>query len=188
MKTLTDLSNHFLIAMPDVNNDSFFKGSVVYLCEHDEKGALGLVINKPTPFGLDLIFETEGKTVPERYQNHSILMGGPLQLNHGFIVHTPIGNWQNSLVVSDDIAMTTSHDIIDHITNQNDEVSQLQLIVGYAGWSKGQLEKELSENAWLVAPACNDILFEVAPEKRYAAALATLGIRPESLISKGGHA
>lgn len=188
MSETINLSNHFLIAMPSSADDPFFGASVVYLCEHNEEGAMGVVINKPTPIGLDVIFYADGKNVPERYQNQSILMGGPVQPNHGFVVHTPIGNWQNSLVVSDEVALTTSHDILENLTSEDCEVAQLQLTVGYASWQKGQLEKELAENAWLTVPASLDILFEIAPEKRYHAALAKLGIKPETLMNKGGYA
>lgn len=188
MDTTIDLSNHFLIAMPSDENDLFFSNSVVFLCEHNEDGALGVVINKPMPVGLDVIFYADGKEVPEQYKNHAILVGGPVQPNHGFIVHTPVGNWQNSLVVSDDIAMTTSHDILENLTSEHSEVKYLQLTIGYAQWSKGQLEKELAENKWLTTPASQDILFEIQPEKRYHAALAKLGIKPENLINKGAYA
>lgn len=182
-----NLSNHFLIAMPSLD-DPFFSESVVYLCEHNEDGAMGVIINKPTPISMDIIFFADGRTMPERFQNQYVMMGGPVQIDRGFVVHTPIGNWQSSLTIDDHTALTTSRDILEQLSQDDSIIQNVLLSIGYSSWSAGQLEKELSENTWLTVPADHDILFKTAPEDCYHAALAKLGIRPETLMSKAAYA
>lgn len=182
-----NLSHHFLIAMPHLD-DPFFGDSVVYICEHNDEGAMGVIINKPTPIGMDIIFFADAKKVPERFRDRFVMMGGPMQTDRGFVVHTPIGDWQSSLIINDDTAITTSRDILEHLGDEHDAVQEVLLSIGYSSWSNGQLEKELSENAWLTVPADHHILFHLPPEARHHAALAKLGIRPELLMAKGGNA
>lgn len=173
--------------MPSLD-DPFFSESVVYLCEHNEDSAMGVIINKPTPIGMDIIFFADAKTVPERFRDQFVMMGGPVQTDRGFVIHTPIGNWQSSLIIDDTTAITTSRDILEHLGDENDAVKDVLLTIGYSSWSSGQLEKELSENSWLTVPADHQILFQTPPEERYNAALSKLGIRPETLMSNGGYA
>lgn len=181
-----NLTNHFLISMPD-SEDEFFGGSVVYICEHNDEGALGLIINKPSPITMDMILAAGGRHAPLQMQNESVMMGGPVQVDRGYVVHTPIGNWQSSLAVTDDIALTASRDVIDNLAKEG-MVDKALVSIGYTGWHKGQLEKELADNLWLVVAADEHILFDVPYEQRYQAAFEKLGISPLALASGAGHA
>lgn len=181
------LCDHFLIAMPQLT-DPFFGGSVVYLCEHTPDGAMGMVINKPSPVRMDQLFEAAEKPVPKRFAEQWVLMGGPVQIDRGFLVHSPVGNWQSSLLVNDDIAVTTSRDIIGGLSEAENEGIKTFATIGYSGWSAGQLEQELNDNHWLVVPANAEILFDLPYFRRYDAALQTLGIRAVNLASGVGHA
>ena len=115
------------------------------------------------------------------------MMGGPVQVDRGIVVHTPLGSWQNSLAVNDEVALTTSRDIIEQLSLEN-KVEQAVVAIGYASWSAGQLEKELAENSWLTVPADQHILFHVPYEQRYQAALAKLGVEEVYLMKGAGHA
>ena len=181
-----NLTDYFLIAMPGMD-DPFFADSVVYICEHNENGALGIVINKPSPVKMDWVFEAAGTPTPERFQHEWVVMGGPLQLDRGFVLHTPPGNWQSSLLVNEEVAMTTSRDILGAL-GQPDRVVQAVVSIGYSSWSHGQLEQELADNAWLTVPADHNILFDLPYAVRYEAAFAKLGIEPASLMEGAGHA
>ena len=179
------LANQFLIAMPGMD-DPFFADSVVYVCEHDAQGAMGIVINKPSPVMMDLLFDAAHVPTPSRFQGEWVMMGGPVQVDRGFLVHTPVGHWESSLRVTDDIAMTTSRDIIAGLAREG-EVEQALVTIGYASWHAGQLEKELADNAWLTAPARRDILFELPYAERYQAAIKLLNVDLAQL-SEAGHA
>lgn len=181
-----NLVNHFLMAMPDID-DFFFKDSVIYICEHNEDGALGVVINKPSPVGMDLIFTASNRHVPLRFLDENVMMGGPVQMDRGYVVHRPIGNWQQSLLVADEIALTSSRDIIENLSKP--EVIEKALVsIGYSSWKKGQLEREVADNIWLTVPADEHILFDVPYEERYQAAFAKLGVESIALIRGAGHA
>lgn len=176
-----DLSNHFLIAMPS-QAEGFFAGSVVYLCEQNDEGAMGIVINKPSPIPMDVIFSGNGSRVPMRFLNDFVMIGGPVQPERGFVLNTPIGNWSSSLTVSNSTnAITTSRDIIENLDNI-EKVEHAILTIGYSSWSQGQLEREITDNDWLIVEADNHILFEVPVAQRYQAALAKLGINPLNLM------
>jgi len=114
-------------------------------------------------------------------------MGGPVQIDRGYVVHTPVGNWQNSMIVSDDIALTSSRDVIENLSRQG-AVDKILISIGYSSWSKGQLERELADNVWLTVKADEHILFDMPYEHRYAAAFAKLGIQPDALVCGAGHA
>lgn len=180
------LANQFLIAMPGMA-DPFFAGSVVYLCEHGREGAMGIVINKPSPVTMDLLFDAAQTPTPERFHNEWVMMGGPVQVDRGFLVHTPVGSWESSLLVTDDIAMTTSRDIIAGLTKDS-EVDKAVVTIGYSSWRSGQLEQELAENAWLTAPANSRILFDLPHEERYQAAIKLLNVDLAQLSGATGHA
>lgn len=181
-----NLSNHFLIAMPDTD-DEMFGGSLVYVCEHDENGAMGVIVNKPSDVKMDSIFMSNEQATPFHLRDEFLLTGGPVQVDRGFVLHTPQGEWQSSLKVNERIALTVSRDILEQLGNR-EQVSQVLVCIGYAAWSKGQLEQELANNAWLTVEADTDILFEVPPKLRYAAALQKLGISPEKLMGKAAYA
>lgn len=181
-----NLADHFLVAMPSMD-DPFFEGSVVYLCQHGEEGAMGIVINKPSPVTMDLIFAAADSAIPERFQNEWVMIGGPVQIDRGYVVHTPVGNWQNSLTVNDQVALTTSRDIIENLA-QPGAVEKAVVSIGYSSWEAGQLERELSENAWLTVPADTHILFDLPYGDRYEAAFAKIGVSPGMMMSGAGHA
>lgn len=178
------LANHFLIAMPAVQ-DPFFGGSVVYLCEHSPEGAMGVVINKPSPIRMDQIFDSIKQPTPLKFHSEAVLMGGPVQIDRGFLVHTPVGSWQSSLLVSDDIAVTTSRDILQGLADET-QVAKSIATIGYASWGKGQLEEEIANNDWLTVSADNSVLFDLPLEERYQAALNLLGLRAPQLLVMGG--
>ena len=114
-------------------------------------------------------------------------MGGPVQIERGYVVHTPIGRWQNSMVVTDNVALTSSRDVIENLSKEG-AVDKALISIGYSKWGKGQLERELAENVWLTVPADEHILFDVPYELRYAAAFEKLGVNPNALFSGVGHA
>lgn len=182
-----NLTNHFLIAMPSLE-DSLFSGSLVYVCEHNEDGAMGVMVNKPSPIGMEVVFLGAGnRHIPERFSHDFVMIGGPMQPDRGFVVHTPVGHWQSSLIITEDNAITTSRDIIESLANDNN-VDKALLSIGYSSWSKGQLERELAENAWLVVAADNHILFDTPVSERYQAAMAKLGVNAVNLMQGVGYA
>lgn len=186
MKT-ESLTNHFLIAMPQLDDPNFFH-SVTYLCQHDEEGAMGIIINQPLEMRLneileDLKIEQTDSTIGQQ----AIYFGGPVQPDRGFILHPPAKNWQGTMFISDQIAITTSGDILSDIA-QNDGPKQSLIALGYAGWGRGQLEQELAQNAWLSVPASAEIIFDTPVEKRWQAAASLLGVDLQFLSDDVGHA
>lgn len=180
-------SDHFLIASPQLS-DPFFEGSVIYLCEHSQEGAMGVIINKPSPVKMEQLFDAVEKPTPARFIEQWVLMGGPVNIDRGFLIHSPVGNWQSSMLVNDDIAVTTSRDIIADLSSADYDNVQTFATIGYSNWSEGQLEKELIENSWLICPADKKILFELPYFRRYGAALNSIGIRSAALFGSIGNA
>ena len=180
------LRNHFLIAMPGME-DSNFAHSITYLCEHNAEGAMGIVVNRPLDISFDDIFEhLEIEDFAHRHQQR-VLSGGPVQTDRGFVLHRRGSGkrWQSTLELTEEIALTTSRDILDAIAHDDGPQDAL-VALGYAGWGPGQLEREIVENAWLTLPADPDILFEVPLERRAQAAAARLGINLDLLSSARG--
>jgi len=181
------LTNQFLIAMPGLEDPNFFH-SVTYICEHNEQGALGLVINRPLDMQLGEILqhiqlqhsEPEARQIP-------IHLGGPVQQNRGFVLHEPLGGWEATLKVTDRIGITSSIDILQAIA-KNEGPERSLITLGYAGWGAGQLEQEMAENAWLSGPADPDILFNRPDVERWKAAAASLGVDLDLLSGEAGHA
>ena len=187
-KKIDNLTDYFLIAMPEMD-DQFFAGSVVYICEHNDEGAMGVCINKPSPLTMNQFFEAINERTPLQYDEAAVLLGGPMQVDRGFLVHTPVGSWESSLLVTDDIAFTTSRDIIENLAKNRDNVMNKTLAtIGYSGWKKDQLEQELADNAWLVVPADQHIMFDIPVGERYQAAMKLLGINAGHLVQGAGHA
>lgn len=182
-----DFRHHFLIAMPSMA-DSVFSKSLIYVCEHNEQGALGIIVNRPTNLTLGELFaqikaplsKPELKQLPVHY-------GGPVQTDRGFVLHEPIGQWQSTLPINDKVGLTTSKDIL-HAVGLGKGPHNLVVTLGYAGWTQGQLEHELSQNAWLSVPASEHILFDLPAEERLPAAMALLGVDYASLSEDAGHA
>ena len=182
-----NLTNQFLIAMPGMA-DSTFSGAVVYMCEHNERGALGLVINRP----IDIDFATLFDKIDLKLEIHPlaeqpVYYGGPVQTERGFVLHDATGAYSSSLAVPGGLEMTTSKDVLEAVA-QGGGPQRFILTLGYAGWSAGQLEDELSRNGWLTVQADPEIIFSVPAEARFAAALNLLGINPAMLSGEAGHA
>lgn len=182
-----DLSNHFLIAMPAMT-DPFFVKSLTYVCEHNEQGALGLVVNRPVSLTLGELFEQIKLPLEAgELEGVPVHFGGPVQTDRGFVLHEPAGEWQSTLNINGKIALTTSKDILEAV-GQAKGPRNILVTLGYAGWSQGQLEHEIAQNAWLTVPATEHILFDLPAEERLAAAMALLGIDYASLSEETGHA
>lgn len=185
-----NLANHFLIAMPSME-DPIFGGTVVYICEHNDKGVLGVVINKPTDMTMEVLFERIDLKLADGLRtavvNEPIMFGGPVQDDRGFVLHTPGERYSSSLTVTDEVAFTTSIDVLEAVAN-GEGPSRLLVSIGYAGWSPGQLEDEIGRNGWLTVGADAHVLFDLPIEERYNAAIKLLGIDPMMLASEAGHA
>ncbi|MES2351842.1 MAG: YqgE/AlgH family protein [Pseudomonadota bacterium] len=182
-----NLANHFLIAMPSMQ-DPVFGGTVVYVCEHNENGVLGVVINKPTDMTMQVLFERiDLKLESDVDVDEPIMFGGPVQDDRGFVLHTPGNRYSSSLTVTKDVAFTTSIDVLEAVA-AGDGPQRMLVSIGYSGWSPGQLEDEISRNGWLTVGADPDILFNLPIEERYTAAMRLLGIDPLMLTSEAGHA
>lgn len=187
-----DLTHHFLIAMPGMA-DGTFSGAVVYLCEHTDQGALGLVINRPIDITLRDLFEKVELTLDrEPLASQPVFFGGPVQTERGFVLHERLGDdgghYNSSLAIpAGDLEMTTSKDVLEALANGAGP-RKLLVTLGYSGWSAGQLEEELGRNGWLTVAATHEILFDTPAEDRYERALALLGIDPRMLSGEAGHA
>ncbi|MBF0218316.1 MAG: YqgE/AlgH family protein [Gammaproteobacteria bacterium] len=186
--TILSFKNQLLIAMPSLQ-DGYFDQSVAIICEHNEQGALGIVINKNTPdiTLLDVLEQSQVAIPPMMSPHEMVYLGGPVQPEQGFVLHTPIGEWSSSLRVSDELALTTSRDILANLGTQL-APQHFLVAVGYAGWGAGQLEREIAENYWLTAEVSLDILFTIPPLVKRSAAVASLGITLDQLIAGCGHA
>ena len=181
-----DLSNQFLMAMPGMVVGEF-AGTVIYLCEHGPKGALGLVINRPTDLSVaGLLEKIDLKLEIALPQNASVYFGGPVHTDRGFVLHSPAGSFSSSIQLGQ-LALTTSRDVLQAVAQGNGPDKML-VTLGYSGWGAGQLENEIAQNAWLTVPANPDVIFATPPEDRYSAALKLLGIDPAMLSSVAGHA
>ncbi|HKQ82744.1 MAG TPA: YqgE/AlgH family protein [Steroidobacteraceae bacterium] len=187
MATSQYLTNQFLIAMPALA-DANFSQTVTYICEHNEAGALGLVINRPLKMKMSEVFEQlKMPTPPLVLANQSVLHGGPVQTDRGFVVHSAGKRWDATLPVSERIHVTTSRDILDALSRgEGPEIAFIAL--GYAGWDAGQLETEVANNAWLTVPCDERILFQTPFEQRWHEAARLLGVDLAMISSEAGHA
>jgi putative transcriptional regulator len=183
-----DFLNHqFLIAMPMLA-DTNFSHTVTYLCQHNEEGALGIVINRPAGLTLEMIFgQMDIETQSEEIANTPVYAGGPVQQQRGFIIHTGPGTWEATVPVSDETYLTSSRDILEAIAAGEGPEHYL-VALGYAGWGEGQLEKEIADNTWLNTDYDHKILFDIAPKQRWIAAASKLGVDINKLTTPAGHA
>lgn len=181
------LTNHLLVAMPSLADPNFAQ-TVTLICEHSDKGALGIVLNKPLPMKLSDVF-TQMKLAPssEQIATMPVLRGGPVHTDRGFVLHRPGGVWDHTHKVSDSIQVTTSRDILAAMA-RGDGPTDAFIALGYAGWEAGQLEKELRDNAWFSMPVDPRVVFELPYETRWASAWRFLGIDPARLSLVAGHA
>ena len=185
------LADHFLIAMPSML-DPVFGGTVVYICEHNENGALGMIINRPTDMTMDVLFERLDLSLEITPHDQvmpqvPVLFGGPVQVERGFVLHAPSADYNSSLTVSDDVSLTTSRDVLEAAAQGNGP-RRLVVTLGCAGWSAGQLEDEILRNGWLTVRADPAILFDMPSAERFTAAMNLLGIDPTMLTGEAGHA
>jgi putative transcriptional regulator len=183
-----DLSQQLLVAMPGKVAGNL-ANTVIYVCEHTEHGALGLVINRPTDLTVgDLLKRIDLELALEigPVQDSPVFFGGPVQTDRGFVLHAPAGDYTSSIPLGE-MALTTSRDVLQDVA-QGRGPAKLLVTLGYAGWGAGQLESEMSQNAWLNVAATPEILFNVPSESRYEAALGQLGIDPLMLAGEAGHA
>ncbi len=182
-----NLTHHFLMAMPNMVDPNFSR-TLTYLCEHNERGALGLVVNRPMDMTLRALFEQVDIPLGDYDAARlPVYFGGPVQGERGFVLHCPAGQWQSTLPVSAEVGLTTSRDILQAV-GEGRGPERLLVSLGYAGWAPGQLEQELAQNAWLTVPADLKIIFELPPEERFAAAMSSLGVDPMRLSDEVGHA
>lgn len=183
----SSLTHHFLIAMPAMADPNFAR-TLTYVAEHNEQGALGIIVNRPTDMTVAKLFErVDVPLEAEGFAAQPVYFGGPVQTDRGFVLHRPAGEWHSTLVVNEEIGLTSSRDILQSVGQQGIP-AEILITLGYAGWSAGQLEQELVDNAWLTVPADLAILFEIPPEERFAAALQKLGIDFANLSKVAGHA
>ena len=182
------LSRHLLIAMPTLEDPNFARG-VTLICQHGEEGAMGLTINRPSDLRLgDVMRQIGVDVVPPEVAARKVLIGGPVQMERGFVLHEAAGTWDSSLALGDDLVVTTSKDVLQAIAEGRGPGRYL-VMLGYAGWIAGQLEQELRDNAWLtVAPRDHDIFFETPLEQRWDAAARLLGIDISRMTGAAGHA
>ncbi|WP_049606235.1 MULTISPECIES: YqgE/AlgH family protein [Yersinia] len=186
-----NLQHHFLIAMPSLQDPQFMR-SVIYICEHNDEGAMGLVINRPMEqFTVETVLEklkiTPSPRDPAIRLDKPVLAGGPLAEDRGFILHSPRGGFSSSISISSDTMITTSKDVLETFGTA-EQPKNLLVALGYAGWQQGQLEQELLDNAWLTIEADTDILFHTPIAERWQAAANKLGINIFNIAPQAGHA
>jgi putative transcriptional regulator len=182
-----NLTHHFLIAMPNMA-DPHFARSLTYICEHNAQGALGVVVNRPSDMTLKALFEQIEIPLEDDVRGElPVYFGGPVQQDRGFVLHRPAGTWQSTLSINPSIGLTTSRDVLQAV-GEGKGPDQILVSLGYAGWAPGQLEQELSQNAWLTVAADVDVIFNLPAERRFAAAMDLLGVDPTRLSDDVGHA
>lgn len=187
------LANQLLVAMPGMVDETF-AGSVVYLCEHNAQGAMGLVINRPTDIDLGNLFEKIDLKLEIAPLLHvPVYYGGPVQVERGFVLHQHLSDIQysSSLTVPEGLSMTTSKDVLEAVSSGQGP-SKFMMTLGYAGWGAGQLEDEISRNGWLNVSAdldhISDIVFDTPCENRYQKAMTLIGVDLSHLSGDVGHA
>ncbi|MDA0149929.1 YqgE/AlgH family protein [Vibrio sp. LaRot3] len=186
-----NLTNHFLVAMPGMK-DPYFQRSVIYVCEHNEDGAMGLMINSPIEVTIGKMLEkVDVQPVHPQLRTEKlempVLNGGPVSEDRGFILHQPKDRYESSIQMTEQIMVTTSKDILS-VLGTEAEPNQYIVALGYSGWEPGQLETELAENSWLTIEADPDIMFETPVKERWQKAVQMLGIDVAQLSSQIGHA
>jgi putative transcriptional regulator len=182
-----NFTGHFLIAMPSLG-ESVFGKTVTYVCEHNDQGALGIVINRKLDLELATLFEqVDLKLEIEPLKTSPVYFGGPVQTDRGFVLHRPLGLWSSTLKVTEDIGLTTSKDILQAVS-EGAGPDDMIMTLGYAGWSAGQLESEIAQNAWLTVEADPTVMFDLPIEERLEAAMRLIGANFANLMDVAGHA
>jgi putative transcriptional regulator len=186
IEQLENLTNQFLIAMPGLN-DSVFARTVTYVCQHTEDGVLGIIINRPSDMTLgDIMTQMAIEVTDTDIHSMPVYHGGPVHPERGFVLHEPTGQWDSTLDISPDVALTTSRDILEALS-VGEGPQRVLVALGYAGWAQGQLEREMIENAWLNTRASSTVLFDHPPSQRWKRAAGLLGINIDLLTLQAGH-
>ncbi len=185
--TDNSLTNQFIIAMPGLMDENFNQ-AVTFICEHDDNGTFGIIINRESEISLDDVMQQmKIPYQPDETNTGPVFTGGPVQENRGFVLHRPIGNWDSSLIVNDSVALTTSRDILQAIADNKGPDDNI-ITLGYAGWGPGQLEQEMADNTWLSCPAEEQIIFNTPVEERWQAAANLIGVDLQLMSNDAGHA
>ena len=183
----SSLTNHLLIAMPSLVDPNFAQ-TVALICEHTDRGALGIVLNKPLPMRLsDVLSQMKLEPSTEDIAAKPVLRGGPVHTDRGFVLHRPGGQWDHTHKVSETIQVTTSRDVLAAIA-KGEGPGDAFIALGYAGWESGQLEREIRDNAWTSVPVDPRVVFELPYEDRWIGAWRLLGIDVDRLSLVAGHA
>lgn len=183
----SNLAGQFLIAMPSMD-DPNFGGTLIFVAEHNEKGALGLVVNRPMELDLGGLFERLELGLDDpSLARQPVYAGGPVQGDRGFVLHQPVGDWHSTVAVGEEIGLTSSKDVLEAVAAGRGP-RRLTVMLGYSGWGPGQLEGEVSRNSWLTVEAVPELIFDTPPELRLQRAFALLGFDPAFLASVPGHA
>ena len=186
MIDVRSLTGDLLVAMPGLR-DPNFEHTVTLVCQHNEDGALGLVINRPSDYRLgELLRHLDLSSDDDGLTGQPVLNGGPLQRERGFVLHPPDGHWASTHTIDAGLSLTTSRDILEAI-GQGQGSKNILVALGYAGWGKGQLEREIVENSWLNAPASQSILFKQPAADRWKAAAELMGVDISLLTAQAGH-
>lgn len=193
---MESLQDHFLIAMPSMK-DCIFERSVIYICEHNDDGAMGIIINLPVNLSVDELLEQTVKEDGDKIRTDikqtasaidaPVFKGGPVSEERGFVLHTSNSNFSSSLPVNENIMITSSLDVLTTLGTQAQPENYI-VALGYSGWEKGQLEQEIADNSWLTIDADDDILFNVPIHKRWEQAVQKIGIDISQLSNQIGHA
>jgi putative transcriptional regulator len=187
MSAPNTFAGQFLIAMPALQDPPFARG-VTFLCQHGEDGAVGLLINRMSEYRLaDVLAQMDLECRDMEIADHPVLIGGPVQQERGFVLHRDPGHWESSYRINDEWSVTTSRDILVSMA-AGDGPQRALLALGYAGWSAGQLEQELMDNAWLTTDADEHVMFDTPLEDRWAAATRLMGVDARQLAGYAGHA
>lgn len=183
----SSLAGHFLIAMPSLAEPPFSRG-VAFICQHDEDGAVGLLVNQLSEYRLgDVLKQMKLECDDPEVSDLPVLIGGPVQQERGFVLHREEGHWESSYRIDDHWSVTTSRDILIAMAAGNGP-RQALMALGYAGWSAGQLEQELKDNSWLTVEASERVVFDTPLEERWSAAAGLVGVNPLQLPGYVGHA
>jgi putative transcriptional regulator len=187
MSETESLTGQFLIAMPAMT-DPNFEQTVSFICQHNENGALGIVINRTMDLTMgDVLGQMEIQSKGCKRAEQSVHYGGPVQTERGFILHNQPDAWQSTLRIDGSIGLTTSRDILEAIA-RNEGPEHALIALGYAGWGSGQIEHEITQNAWLSGPADIDLMFSTPVEQRWSRAAGLLGVDLTLLSREAGHA
>ena len=187
MESHDSLTNQLLIAMPGMD-DPNFSTTVTLICEHNDDGALGIIINRPLNLKLSGIFDQLSvEDADPGAANSPVMAGGPVGTERGFVLHGKDHSFENTLAVSDNIQLTLSRDVIDAMATGDGPEKSL-VAIGYAGWEPGQLEGEMLANSWLNVTATPELIFDTPFEDRWDSAARLLGVDIASISPDAGHA